>query len=80
MENTNLPAYPTTLELRDKETGYHLGDIPARGLTKIEAFSMAAMQGLCSQPASGFTRHQIAQKAVDIATETLLELSKRNKE
>jgi len=48
------------------------------GLTKLEAFTMAAMEGLCSQQASFDTEDQferIGQKAVKIAEATIKALN-----
>ena len=45
MNNSDMPANSTTLEVSNRyEEGYY--DKVALGLTKREAFAMAAMQGL----------------------------------
>ena len=48
-----------------------------RGLTKREAFAMAAMQGLLSSSMGNQTMHgEIVNRSVNIADALLLELSK----
>lgn len=67
MDNSKAGAYPTG----------HEGD---PGLTKLERFTMAAMQGLCvtfaKEVAMGKYAQLLAIDAVDVAKATLSELSK----
>lgn len=82
--NGNLPAYPRTAF--NKEGLITSDDPEFNGLTKLEAFTKAAMQGLCNSAGSewingrSLTQSQvdlISRSAVWIATATLSELSKR---
>ena len=78
MDNSQLPAYPLPSGLVVEEGNVCIG------ITKLEAFTMAAMQGLCSmENKSDQVFHSIedayasvAKIAVGIAHATLAELSK----
>jgi len=61
----NDPAYPNNGMLR--------------GLTKLEIFTMAAMQGLCARGGEHIDEYWIAEEAVEIAEKTLEELSKEKR-
>lgn len=61
MNNQDKPAYPC---------------LKALSLTKLEAFTMAAMHGLCSNPDA--RRSDISHDAVILAKHTLAELEKSN--
>lgn len=82
MENAKLPAYPL---VKIDEDGRPYFDKRDSGLTKLEAFTMAAMQGLCSMENKSdqvFSSIEeayatIANIAVGIARATLSELSKQ---
>lgn len=77
MTNPNDPAYPIKEHLTSD----------AAGLTKREAFAMAAMQGLCSNPnytavttaakrSTGSVLAQVANDANRLADALIAELSK----
>jgi hypothetical protein len=68
--NPNDPASPVTPEInpRDPELSAYFG------LTKLEAFTMAAMQGLCAPYYQGLNPtkpKEIAESAVFIAKATI---------
>lgn len=65
MNNSDRPAYPTELTHPDR-----------KGLTKLEIFTKAAMQGLCSglDKCSSERAINISIIAIKIATETLKQL------
>jgi hypothetical protein len=78
MDNSQKSAYPYVLP-------YHEADC-SKGLTKLESFTMAAMQGLCHSAGINLIQHEeltqsqvngIADAAIWIAGATLLELSKQ---
>jgi len=67
-DNKDLPAYPIHIDVPPNSE--------RQGLTKIEAFTMAAMQGLCANPFYletnfGKTIPGIAEDAIKIAKATL---------
>ena len=69
MNNQNEPAYPV------------LDPSDYLGLTKMEAFTMAAMHGICANSddrAVGLVAEERAEIAVKIAKATLAELEKAN--
>jgi hypothetical protein len=67
MNNKDKPANPCL---------HHYKNI---GLTKLEAFTMAAMQGLISNPdLESFEPHAFAHDAVVLAKATLAALEKAN--
>lgn len=63
--NQNQPAYPLVEE--------------SAGLTKLERFTMAAMQGLCaaSESRERHARRGLGQKALDVAVETMEAIDQR---
>jgi len=70
--NANQAAFPTELKMSNSAD---------KGLTKLEYFTAAALQGLLSNPeirASSYRTDWAASKAVKYAVETLEELSKIN--
>jgi hypothetical protein len=73
MDNSQKPAYP--VKRFENKTPYL-----EQGLTKLEIYTMAAMQGLCvvfgKNVATGDYAQLLAKDAVDIAKATLSELSK----
>lgn len=69
MENKDKPAYPRSgFELSQNDSGYYYDN----GLTKLEAFTMAAMQGLCANTL--ISESILPISAIAIATETLKQL------
>lgn len=76
MDNSQNTAYPVVLP--HSECDY------TKGITKLEAFTLAAMQGLCAAPnksdqilnSSDEAWEFLATHAVKIAKATLAELSK----
>lgn len=71
MNNSDMPAMP----LGDACVHQSNVNFPLSGLTKREAFVMAAMQGLCAYP--GATNvEKMVRNAVFIADATLAELEK----
>jgi hypothetical protein len=79
MDNPQLPAYPIG-------PGCSLNYPNENGLTKLEVFTMAAMQGLCANPeavkyfeTSGVIQctSDLPKAAANIAKSTLSELSKQ---
>lgn len=74
LQNHERPAYPTNGRMHSEMTG----------LTKREVFAMAAMQGICSQPAgdqycvNGGWLHPetVTKAAIEIADELLKQLEK----
>ena len=75
MNNQDMPAAPVPSELLKGQThsDYYFD---YSGLTKLEAFTMAAMQGLCANPqvVDGRQWTSLQSVAVDIAKATLAEL------
>lgn len=77
MYNSELPAYPGR-RFEDGEPWFE------PGMTKLEAFTMAAMKGLCSAVCHGIECRElttvdisaISCGAIEIAKATLAELSK----
>jgi hypothetical protein len=67
MTKGSEPAYPPNAGWRDNEES-------CRGLTKREAFAMAAMQGMFAAP-SGCLMTEIAEFAVNAADALLAALS-----
>lgn len=76
MDNNKLPAYPTNPAAKSSDFG----------MTKLEAFTKSAMQGLCTSAGSewingrSLTHSQvdlISRMAIWIATTTLSELDKQ---
>ena len=68
--NMNMPASPSIVYLKG-------GRVCATGLTKLEAFTMAAMQGLCSNPNSwDVSNETIAGASVNLAKAALKALEK----
>jgi len=85
MDNSQMPASPF-YEIQRTDNGQVTQWENHFGLTKLEAFTMAAMQGLCANGAlavfankecSYISVYQISTIAIEIAKETLSELSKR---
>jgi hypothetical protein len=76
MDNEHQPAYPIALPHPDADY--------AKGFSKLEAFTMAAMQGLCSGVnICELTTNEvvsIAYSAADIAERTLIRLSELQKQ
>jgi hypothetical protein len=87
MDNEQLPAYPVsvTREWREGNNGvmYEIKE-DYEGMSKLEAFTMAAMQGLCSGVnICELTANEvvsIAYSAADIAERTLIRLSELQKQ
>lgn len=84
MDNSQLPAYPV---IRIDEDGHPYSDQRDAGITKLERFTMAAMQGLLSQNdihlmqkvanKKGVSSEiALANTAIEVAKATLSELSK----
>lgn len=79
MNNEQQSAYPVALP--------HPNADYAKGLTKLEAFTMAAMQGLCANAHIWNNAYHndididtwIAVRSLQIAKDTLLELEKQPK-
>lgn len=75
MNNSDMPATPCKVEANEQMKGLGMArDFYARGLTKREAFAMAAMQGLAS-----FDHIEIcliAEQSIMIADALLKELDK----
>lgn len=72
MKNSDMPAQP----ISNNET---YGDYEyAGGLTKREAFAMAAMQGLCSDPNYDASLDLLSRDAACIADALLKALEKNN--
>lgn len=77
MKNEQQSAYPVALPHTDADY--------VKGLTKLEAFTMAAMQGLCANARIWKNSYDddididywISVRSSQIASATLLELSKR---
>lgn len=73
MENSNKPAYPFINQegnsIEDREVHY--------GLTKREMFAMAAMQGLCANPAHTGDNQMGARTIAEWAIEQTDELLKQ---
>lgn len=68
MENKDLPAYP----ILDPHSAYY-----REGLTKREAFAMAAMQGLCANPDyRTWSDEFVTNMIIGVTDRTLAELSK----
>ena len=84
MDNGNLPAHPLTGDAYLDLNGGAMAEgsfEPGMGMTKREAFAMAAMQGLLanSEPTSWSDSQyydQISKQAVNHADKLLAELSK----
>jgi hypothetical protein len=83
MNNQEKPAYPVFnsegfVSFAGVDGGYGINSM--LGLTKLEAFTMAAMQGLCANPqvVDGRQWTSLHCVAVDIAKTTLAELEKQN--
>jgi hypothetical protein len=83
--NPNDPAFPIPdgHELRkgeDTQTGRkyeYSRKVSTRGLTKLEEFAKAAMQGLCANPHyAAYPPDVIAKNAVEVARQTIAELNK----
>lgn len=74
--NADEPAYPTIIE-RD----HPMGPIAVKcgGLTKREAFAMAAMQGLLAYGIDTGNYAQLASDAIKHADALLAELAKEKK-
>jgi hypothetical protein len=71
-ENKDLPAYPVP---PGQGVRFNVNDYD--GLTKLEAFTMAAMQGLCANPNSwDVSNETIASASVNLAKATLEALEK----
>lgn len=64
MNNADMPASPAT----DSNGPFMQGMNPSIGLTKREAFAMAAMQGLCANPNKDLVARDAEQMAY-LATE-----------
>ena len=71
MNNKDMPAYPVPNELIDSNEW-------APGFTKLEAFTMAVLQGLCANSACDLTAERMAKLSVAMAETALAELEKRN--
>lgn len=67
MSNKDMPAYPVPAS-----------NMQSLGLTKLEAFTMAALQGLCSADPSWQNIDETASKAAAIAEAALAELEGRD--
>ena len=85
MNNSDMPASPAkvTIDRDDESIGpFQFGndDFECEGLTKREAFAMAAMQGLCANQYNIITesnaRSNLAKEAVQQADALLKELEK----
>ena len=82
IKNADLPASSTNLAIDEYEGTINCGiNKPLTGLTKREAFAMAAMQGLLanSEPTSWSDSQyydQMSKQAVNHADKLLAELSK----
>ncbi len=73
MNNSNLPAYPQANDEIAKAF-MEVEEVAPNGLTKREAFALAAMQGLLSE---GLTMDNlVASNAVKLADDLLKELAK----
>jgi hypothetical protein len=70
-ENGNKPAYPVTLDWDDVQKKV-IPTTSKPGLTKREAFAMAAMQGIIAE--SGGGPPDVAHRAVAMADALLIEL------
>jgi hypothetical protein len=67
------------MDNKDKPANPCLHQPNELGLTKLEAFTMAAMQGLISNPGlESFEPHAFAHDAVVLAKATLAALEKAN--
>tara|TARA_R110000772_G_scaffold87604_1_gene182561 strand:- start:179 stop:433 length:255 start_codon:yes stop_codon:yes gene_type:complete len=82
IENGDLPASPSSLDIAE-----YVGTIncsynkPLTGLTKREAFAMAAMQGMiasgiCTPPQDQTIHHMTSMASVSYADALLKELAK----
>lgn len=68
MNNANAPAYPSHGSM---------GEVAYQGLTKREAFAMAAMQGcLASDREQALTQGQVVDWSIRLADAMLEELEK----
>lgn len=81
MNNKDMPAYPVS-EYDIHTFGHKTIDETAafvKGLTKLEAFTVAAMQGLCANPSFSLCDGGISvgHAAVCAAEAALAELEKR---
>ena len=74
--NDGGPAYPRTYEVH---TDWESAREASAGLSKREAFAMAAMQGICAHTGtygSGGSPGDIGARAVEVADALLAALSK----
>lgn len=81
MNNKDMPTYPTKIPVigRDAETGAWVegeGKLNI-GLTKLEAFTMAALQGFCANSVCDLTAENTAKLAVEVAEAALAKLEKK---
>ena len=75
MNNGDMPASPTT-GLCEQCCTTHNSKQDYQGLTKREAFAMAAMQGLIANSALRGSTEECSKSAVDYADSLLKELAK----
>lgn len=79
MNNKDMPAYAVTG--KDGPVRATQDGPPCIGVTKLEAFTMAALQGLCANTHEfmmGKGSQGIALTAIEVAEAALAELEKRN--
>jgi len=77
MNNADMPASPTNLYISEYEGTINCPyNKPLTGMTKREAFAMAAMQGLISNHQLRGAASECAISAVDYADALLKELDK----
>lgn len=77
--NGDAPAYPPSVSVGPSGDVYESAWTGATGLTKREAFAMAALTGLTRDTTEDITTNRvklIAISAVELADATLAELSK----
>ncbi len=76
-KNGELPANATNLTIDEYEGTINCGtNKPLTGLTKREAFAMAAMQGILSHSFGRGTHEELAKQSIKCADALLVELSK----
>ena len=82
IENGDLPASPSSLDITEYAGTINCSyNKPLTGLTKREAFAMAAMQGMiasgiCTPPQDETIHHMTSMASVSYADALLKELAK----
>lgn len=72
MKNGDMPAYPQSYEKDETRAKIMEAGLKVKGMTKREAFAMAAMQGIIANDGGG--PPDVAHRAVVMADELLKQL------